>query len=94
MINAFYFIIKALFVLKIKFMVSQPVQQTITIHILPNVSRIKGNETMKFAQVIEYSKKNVFLQKSCKKRGRETSSRSLFAFLKKLDIRQKEVVSN
>ena len=70
-------------------MVSQPVQQTITIHILPNVSRIKGNETMKFAQVIEYSKKNVFLQKSCKKRGRETSSRRLFAFLKKLDIRQK-----
>ena len=71
-------------------MVSQPVQQTITIHILPNVSRI----TMKFAEVIEYSKKNVFLQKSCKKRGRETSSRRLFAFSKKLDIRQKEVVGN
>ena len=31
-----------------KFMTSQPGQQTITIHILPNVSRSKGNQAMKF----------------------------------------------
>ena len=30
-----------------KFMTSQPREQTITIHILSNVSRSKGNQTMK-----------------------------------------------
>ena len=30
-----------------KFMTSQPDQQTIKIHILTNISRIKGNQTMK-----------------------------------------------
>ena len=31
-----------------KFMTSQPVKQTIAINILPNISRGKGNQTMKF----------------------------------------------
>ena len=31
-----------------KFMTPQPGQQTIAIHILPNISRSKGNQTMKF----------------------------------------------
>ena len=31
---------------------------------LPNISRSKGNQTMKFGQVIEYNKRNIFLQKS------------------------------
>ena len=48
-------------------MTSQPGYQTIAIHILPNVSRSKGNQTMKFSQVIEYNKRHTFLQKSCKK---------------------------
>ena len=30
--------------------------QSITIHILPNISRIKGNQTMKFGRLIEYNK--------------------------------------
>ena len=34
-----------------KFMTSQPWKQTITIHILPNMSRSKGNQTMKFGQL-------------------------------------------
>ena len=34
-------------------MASQPGEQTITIHILPNISRSKGNQTMKFRQLIE-----------------------------------------
>ena len=34
-------------------MASQPGEQTITIHILPNISRNKGNQTMKFGQLIE-----------------------------------------
>ena len=37
-----------------KSMTSQPRLQTITIHILPNILRSKGNQTMKFAQFTEY----------------------------------------
>ena len=65
-------------------MTSQPGQQTITIHILPNISRIKGNQTMKVGQLIEYNKKNILLEKSCRKWGRETSPRPLFVFLKSI----------
>ena len=59
-------------------MTSQPSLQTIAIHILPNISQSKGNQTMKFGQLIEYNKRNIFLQKLCRKWGRETSSRPLF----------------
>ena len=52
------------------------------IHILPNISRSKGNQTLKFGQVIEYNKRNIFLEKSCRNRGKETSSRPLFVFKK------------
>ena len=45
-------------------MTSQPGKQTIAIHILPNISRIKSNQTMKFGQLIEYNVKNDFLEKS------------------------------
>ena len=51
---------------------------------IPNISRSKGNQTMKFGQVIEYNNRNIFLQKSCRKWGRETSPRpDLFLFFKK-----------
>ena len=52
-------------------MTSQPGLQTITIHILPNISRSKGNQTMKLSQLIEYNKENSFLEKLCRKWGRE-----------------------
>ena len=48
-------------------MTSQPGFQTIAIHILPNISQSKGNQTMKFGQLIEYNMKNTFLQKLCGK---------------------------
>ena len=32
-------------------------------HILPNISQSKGNEAIKFGQLIEYNKTNNFLQK-------------------------------
>ena len=51
----------------LKFMTSEPGQQTVTLHILLNISQIKGNQTMKFGQVIEYNKGNIFLKKSCRK---------------------------
>ena len=81
--NAFYFIWKALFLLKIfkflswlyghveqtawleklisKFMTSQLAAQTITIYILPNIWRSKGNQIMEFGQLKEWNKRNIFL---------------------------------
>ena len=44
-------------------MMSQPGLETIAIHILSNISQSKGNQIMKFGQLIEYNKKNIFLQK-------------------------------
>ena len=44
-----------------KFMTSQSGKQAITIHILPNISKIKGNQTMKFGQLIECNMRNSFL---------------------------------
>ena len=51
-------------------MTSQPVQQTIAIHIFTNISRNKGNQAMKFGQLIEYNMRNIFLKKSYTKCGR------------------------
>ena len=63
---------------------SQPGLRTVTIHILLNISESKDNQTMKFGQLIEYYKRNIFLQKLCEKWGRETSPRPLFIFLESL----------
>ena len=54
-------------------MMSRPGVQVIAIHILANISQSKGNQTMKFGQLIEYNKINIFLWKLCRKWGRETS---------------------
>ena len=35
-----------------------------TIHIFPNISRSKGNQTMKFDQLMECNMRNNFLEKS------------------------------
>ena len=48
-------------------MASQPGLQTIARHILPNISQSKGNQTVKVSQLIEYNKRNIFLQKLCGK---------------------------
>ena len=45
-----------------KFMTSQPGKQTITTHILPNISRRRGNGTKKFGQLIERNMRNIFLK--------------------------------
>ena len=55
-----------------KFMKSQPAQQTIAMHILPNISRSKGNQTMKFGQLIEHNTRNTFLENLYSKCGGET----------------------
>ena len=79
--NVFCFILKALFVFKIfkflsqlfghvgktTFMTSQSGQQTVTIHIFPNISHSKSNQTMKSDQFIEYKKRNIFSLKIIQK---------------------------
>ena len=56
-------------------MTSRPGLQTVAIQILQNISQSKGNQKMKFGQIIKYHKRNIFVQKLCEKWGRETSSR-------------------
>ena len=49
-------------------MTSQTGQQIITIHILPNIAKSKGNQAIKLGQlIIEHNMKNSFAQKSCRK---------------------------
>ena len=71
-------------------MTSQPGLQTIAIHILPNISQSKGNQAMKFGQYIQHNKRNTFLQKLCRKWGKENNSRPLFIFWKSLIWDQNE----
>ena len=48
-------------------MTSQPGLQTIAIHISPSISQSNDNQKMKFDQLVEYNKRNIFLQKLCGK---------------------------
>ena len=48
-------------------MTLKPGKQTITVHILPNISQSKGNKTMKSGQVLEYSKVNIFFKNHIEK---------------------------
>ena len=68
-------------------MASQPDQQTIAIDIFPNISRSKGNQTTKLGQLIEYNKRNTFLKNYAANEAGETSSKPLFIFLKKPNMR-------
>ena len=58
-------------------MTSQPGLQAIAIHILPSISRSKGNQAMKFGQLIEYNMRNIFVEKSYSKCAGETIPRPL-----------------
>ena len=49
---------------------------------LRNMSRSKGNQTMKFGQLIEYNIRNIFLEKSYTKCGGETSPKPFSEKLK------------
>ena len=55
-------------------MTSQPWKWTIAIHIFPNISRSKGNQTMKLGQLIEHNMRNM-RKKSYTKCGEGTSRR-------------------
>ena len=45
-------------------MMPQTGKKIIAIHILSNISKSKGNQRMKFGQLIEYNMENIFLEKS------------------------------
>ena len=66
-------------------MTSQPGLQTLTIHILPNISRSEDNPAMKFGQLIECNMKKSFLEKSYAKCSGETIPRN-FSKKAKLSI--------
>ena len=63
-------------------MTSQPGEQTIVIHLLPNSLRNKDNQAMKFGQLREYNMKNIFFEKPYTKCGGETSPRPFSEKLK------------
>ena len=50
----------------------------IYIYILSNISRGKGNQTMKFGQLIEYKTRYIFLEKPYIICGREASPRHFY----------------
>ena len=58
-------------------MTSQTGKQTIAIHILPNISGNKGDQMMKFGQVIEYNMRTIYYEKSHRKCGGQTIPRPL-----------------
>ena len=49
---------------------------------LPNISKSKGNQTMKFVQLIKYSMRKIFLEKSYTKCGEQTTARLFCGKLK------------
>ena len=64
-------------------MTPQPGKQII--HILPNISKSKSNQTMEFGQLMEYNMRNIFLEKSFTRCGAETVPR-LFSKKSKLSL--------
>ena len=61
-------------------MTSQPGYQKIAIQLLPNISRSKYNQTIKFSQLLEYNERNIFLQKSAQNKAGGLSADLFFAF--------------
>ena len=49
-----------------QFFTSKSDKQTITVRILPNISRSKNNDTIKVGQLREYDMRDIFLEKSYK----------------------------
>ena len=53
-------------------MTSQSKKKTNATHILPNISRGKGSQKIKFGHLTEYNLRNIFLEKSFTKCGTKT----------------------
>ena len=68
-----------------RFKTSQTEQQIITIHTLPNISRSKCNQVIKFNRLTEYNVK-IFFFKNHAENEAERIVTDFFCFLKKLFI--------
>ena len=66
-------------------MTSQNGKQTIAIHMLLNIARSKGNQSIKFGQLIQYNLRNIFHEKLYTKCSGETIPRP-FSKKSKLSI--------
>ena len=66
-------------------LISKFMKQTTAIQILPNISRSKGVQKIKFGPLIEHNMRNIFVEKSYTKCGGETIPR-LFYKKSKLSI--------
>ena len=56
-------------------MTSQTCSEIIAMQILTYIPESKGNQAMKFDQLIEYNMRNIFFEKSCTKCGGKTIPR-------------------
>ena len=61
---------------KVKLISKPMTSQPGSIHILPNISRGKGNQAMQFGHLIEYNMRNTFVEKSYIKCAEETIPRT------------------
>ena len=52
-------------------MTSQTGLETIAIHILSNISQSKGDLSMKFGQLIEYNKRNIYYSSNIMQKMRQ-----------------------
>ena len=64
-------------------MMSQSGNQLIAMHILPNISRSKSNQTMQFCQLIEYADHQSFFKKQKEKFWTSVPASFFSWFLKK-----------
>ena len=74
-------------------MTSQLEKQIITKLMSPNISRSKGNQAMIFGQLIRYTMRNIFFEKSYTKCGGETIPRP-FPKKNKIDHISRLIVLN
>ena len=58
-------------------MSSEPRKQAIAIQILSNISRSKGNQALKFGQLIDYNMRNIYLKRSYTKMWQRNYSQTL-----------------
>ena len=70
---------------KVNFKIYDKLDKPNTMNILPDISRRKGNQIIKYGQLIEHNIRIIFLEKSCTRYVGETSPRS-FSRKSKLSI--------
>ena len=70
---------------KVNFKIYDKLDKPNTMNILPDISRRKGNQIIKFGQLIEHNIRIIFLEKPCTRYVGETNPRS-FSRKSKLSI--------